>query len=325
MSRDYTIGATDADTGVAEDLTAPNAGAVVKVPDYTDVMDGPKAFVEFANSMPEGGGGVTVSDTEPANPDVGDQWFKSDTGKLYVYYGTAWIESSGGGEPGLPYSFGAATPTTTDSGFLWYDSNSTPPVPKYWDGSAWQAFSSGLSGLGGWANITATTGSPTKHEYTDADGNDWTAYEWTGDGTVTTSDGLVDALVISGGSIGATHPQGGRITYGIDKLSGVIPVVVDGPGGSSAGGRLGDIKVPSIGGANQAANVIGAGGYGTTSSDKVNGVLSDITGSPVEYGTALTSGANTPVVNGNLGPAGPGSANREGTVIVRVPRSNAKA
>ena len=189
----------------------------------------------------------------------------------------------------------------------------------------WQVFSGGLSGLGGWANITATTGSPTKHEYTDADGNDWTAYEWTGDGTVTTSDGLVDALVISGGSIGATHPQGGRITYGIDKLSGVIPVVVDGPGGSSAGGRLGDIKVPSIGGANQAANVIGAGGYGTTSSDKVNGVLSDITGSPVEYGTALTSGANTPVVNGNLGPAGPGSANREGTVIVRVPRSNAKA
>ena len=53
MSRDYTIGAADADTGVAEDLTAPNAGAVVKVPVYTDVMDGPKAFVEFANSMPE--------------------------------------------------------------------------------------------------------------------------------------------------------------------------------------------------------------------------------------------------------------------------------
>jgi hypothetical protein len=36
----------------------------------------------------------------------------------------------------LPYSFGTATPTTTDSGFLWYDSNSTPAVAKYWDGSS---------------------------------------------------------------------------------------------------------------------------------------------------------------------------------------------
>jgi hypothetical protein len=36
----------------------------------------------------------------------------------------------------LPYSFGTATPSTTDSGFLWYDSNSTPAAPKFWDGSA---------------------------------------------------------------------------------------------------------------------------------------------------------------------------------------------
>jgi hypothetical protein len=36
----------------------------------------------------------------------------------------------------LPYSYGTATPSTTDSGFLWYDSNSTPPVTKYWNGSS---------------------------------------------------------------------------------------------------------------------------------------------------------------------------------------------
>ena len=120
MSRDYTIGAADADTGVAEDLTAPNAGAVVKVPDYTDVMDGPKAFVEFANSMPEGGGGVTVSDTEPANPDEGDQWFKSDTGKLYVRYGTTWIEV-GGGASGPTHHISQADPTAGDGadGDIW--------------------------------------------------------------------------------------------------------------------------------------------------------------------------------------------------------------
>jgi hypothetical protein len=43
----------------------------------------------------------------------------------------------------LPYSFGTATPTTTESGFLWYDSNSTPAAPKFWTGSAFQALTSG--------------------------------------------------------------------------------------------------------------------------------------------------------------------------------------
>jgi hypothetical protein len=43
----------------------------------------------------------------------------------------------------LPYSFGTATPSTTDSGFLWYDSNSTPAAPKFWDGAAFQALTSG--------------------------------------------------------------------------------------------------------------------------------------------------------------------------------------
>jgi hypothetical protein len=38
----------------------------------------------------------------------------------------------------LPYSFGTATPTTTENGFLWYDSTGAPskPTPKFWDGSA---------------------------------------------------------------------------------------------------------------------------------------------------------------------------------------------
>jgi hypothetical protein len=43
----------------------------------------------------------------------------------------------------LPYSFGTATPSTTESGFLWYDSNSTPAAPKFWTGSAFQAIGGG--------------------------------------------------------------------------------------------------------------------------------------------------------------------------------------
>jgi len=40
----------------------------------------------------------------------------------------------------LPYAFGTATPTATDEGFLWYDSNSTPASTKFWDGSAFVPF-----------------------------------------------------------------------------------------------------------------------------------------------------------------------------------------
>jgi hypothetical protein len=40
----------------------------------------------------------------------------------------------------LPYSYGTATPSTSDSGFLWYDSNSTPAATKFWDGSAFVPF-----------------------------------------------------------------------------------------------------------------------------------------------------------------------------------------
>ena len=43
----------------------------------------------------------------------------------------------------LPYSYGTATPSTSVDGFLWYDENYTPPTPKFWDGAAFQALTSG--------------------------------------------------------------------------------------------------------------------------------------------------------------------------------------
>ena len=43
----------------------------------------------------------------------------------------------------LPYEYGTATPSTSVDGFLWYDENDTPPTPKFWDGAAFQALTSG--------------------------------------------------------------------------------------------------------------------------------------------------------------------------------------
>jgi hypothetical protein len=42
-----------------------------------------------------GGGGTTVSTTEPASPEIGDSWYKNDTGEFYVYDGTYWVEVNG--------------------------------------------------------------------------------------------------------------------------------------------------------------------------------------------------------------------------------------
>ena len=51
-----------------------------------------------------------------------------------------------------------------------------------------------LPGIGGWCQtLLAVTGLGTKYEYT-SDGQDWSAWEWTTDGSVTVSGGLVDTL-----------------------------------------------------------------------------------------------------------------------------------
>jgi len=42
-----------------------------------------------------------------------------------------------------PFAYGTATPSTTVDGFVWYDENSTPPAPKFWDGAAFQSFGGG--------------------------------------------------------------------------------------------------------------------------------------------------------------------------------------
>jgi phage terminase large subunit-like protein len=43
----------------------------------------------------------------------------------------------------VPFAYGTATPSTTVEGFVWYDENDTPPTPKFWDGAAFQALTSG--------------------------------------------------------------------------------------------------------------------------------------------------------------------------------------
>ncbi len=68
---------------VDEDTMTSNSAT--KVPTQQSV----KAYVdtEIASA-----GGVTVSDTAPGSPTVGDMWYESDTGIMYVYYDLVWVE-----------------------------------------------------------------------------------------------------------------------------------------------------------------------------------------------------------------------------------------
>lgn len=50
------------------------------------------AIVQISSSS---SGGVTASDTPPSSPTAGQLWFESDTGKLFIYYDSTWVDISG--------------------------------------------------------------------------------------------------------------------------------------------------------------------------------------------------------------------------------------
>lgn len=45
-----------------------------------------------SNLLAGSGGGATISDTPPASPTAGQIWYESDTGRVFVYYDSFWIE-----------------------------------------------------------------------------------------------------------------------------------------------------------------------------------------------------------------------------------------
>jgi hypothetical protein len=49
------------------------------------------AFVEGGEG---GSGGYLISTTPPENPEEGDAWFNSSTGRFYIFYDNFWIENT---------------------------------------------------------------------------------------------------------------------------------------------------------------------------------------------------------------------------------------
>ena len=137
------------------------------------------------SSTATSGASVTTSDSAPGSPNDGDLWWKSDEGRLKVYYEDAdssqWVDAS----PPLAAT-GGATVTTSDSatsspsdGDLWWKSDegrlkvyyqdadspqwvdASPPAssgPRYKGTAAFTNFSSNPQGTWTGAGITATYG-----------------------------------------------------------------------------------------------------------------------------------------------------------------------
>lgn len=93
-------------TGTIQGTTVIGTGGVVTLTTSgvpTETLDDGAIAVDTANDViyirsngewveSSGGASVTVSDTAPADPEVGDLWYNSTSGATYVYYDSAWVE-----------------------------------------------------------------------------------------------------------------------------------------------------------------------------------------------------------------------------------------
>ena len=85
--------------------------------------------------------GVHMSDTAPANPNAGDMWWRTNDGRLYIYYedidGAQWVEANSALTPTGAVTVSSTAPTSPNVGDLWYDDTDTHRMYIYYsDGTS---------------------------------------------------------------------------------------------------------------------------------------------------------------------------------------------
>jgi len=103
-----------------------------------------------------GGASVTTSDTAPADPAEGDMWWKSDDGKLFVYYNdgdsSQWVDAAG------PSVAVQSTAPTGYEGQLWLDDTDGSMYVYYTDpGGGASSWIGAVSRSGGILQVVSTT------------------------------------------------------------------------------------------------------------------------------------------------------------------------
>ena len=135
---------------------SPSNGDTHTVGDITWTYNTSKTRWTSSSAGSSGGSSVTVSDTAPASPSDGDQWFNSTSLKMFVYYADG---SSSQWVPASPQQTGpagtdgtSATPTSypnlasfpssgNTAGDIGFDTDFQ--AAYMWDGVAWQRMSMG--------------------------------------------------------------------------------------------------------------------------------------------------------------------------------------
>ena len=65
-----------------------------------DRIDGDSALQAQINNLPDGDCNIPILDSPPVNPELGEQWFSSTDGYLYIWYGAEWVAIGGAGGSG---------------------------------------------------------------------------------------------------------------------------------------------------------------------------------------------------------------------------------
>ena len=130
-------------------ITSPSNGQVLK-------WNG-TAWINDSDSTTSGGGGasVTVSDTAPSTPSNGDLWYKSDEGRLKIYYNdgssSQWVDTSpigtGGSGGGVSVTTDDTAPSSPSDGDLWWKSDEGQLKVYYQDADSSQWVDTGGSPL----------------------------------------------------------------------------------------------------------------------------------------------------------------------------------
>ena len=143
-----------------------SAGNDSTVPGYT----GSQGDIGYVGSK---GSGITVSETQPMDPQEGDLWYSDIDGRMYVYYGSSWVDSN----PSTPGFTGS-----TGAGYTGSQGNDST-VPGYTGSAGNDSTVPGYTGSqGNDSTVPGYTGSQGNDGvgYTGSAGNDSTVPGYTG-------------------------------------------------------------------------------------------------------------------------------------------------
>jgi hypothetical protein len=188
----------------------------------------------------------------------------------------------------------------------------------------------GLPGLGGWAEITDVSGSPKRYAYPDPANPEWVAFEWTGDGELTTQAGGVAEMLLVAGAATDARGNGGSVVTGIHALQNGPNQVAVGVGGNGNGGLPeGQGKRSIVGPVATMPTAVcrevgGAFGSGGVVGGDYSPLSSDITGTTQTYGAKKYGAQDYSTTGFGDSHATSGIQGNSGCCIVRVPAAQAE-